>query len=252
MKTLVQHKLPIRKMFKNLFTGADAGNESSQTAPISSANASNLPTPQPITTDTVEHAIGVEINDVSPIHHENHHDTHLELDSLETWSSHDETTDAPATSHHLLDNTPEAAEDLPQYLALSRVLREQLDTIPECQAVAYVNISSNQLLAFETRQSWAEAVQPLIAAATSDLFLAPNTAKMINAFRKLREKSFDEVNYHQIIISADNVTYVLLRAQNRRDRVAVFACRDSVALGMVLHHAHHALPKIEAAEDSPD
>lgn len=237
MKTLIQKKMPIRKIFKNLFHASNAETPLPQNHSNTPTDKSELPTPQPIT-DTTEHLMHVEIHDTFSVHHVEI--DNMGLNDLDTWSPQIENLSDIMT------------EDLPQYLALSRVLREQLDTIPECQAVAYVNISSNQLLAFETRQSWAEAVQPLIAAATSDLFLAPNTAKMINAFRKLREKSFDEVNYHQIIISADNVTYVLLRAQNRRDRVAVFACRDSVALGMVLHHAHHALPKIEAAEDSPD
>lgn len=248
MKIHVQKKLPIRKMFKNLFNGAQTESELSQhNNSMSSANTnSSLPTPQPVT-DTVEHMISLDSDEGQTMHHE----SNLELSSLETWSSHEENADTPSTDVRSAHEVTESAPTT-KHFGLHRVLREQLELIPECQAVAYVNINKTQLLAFETKQSWSEAVQPLIAAATSDLFLAPNTLKMIGTFQKLRDKSFDEVNYHQMTISADGITYVLLRAKNRRDRVAVFACRDSVALGMVLHHAHHALPKIEAAEDSPD
>lgn len=268
MKAPIRQKLPIRSMFKNLFSGNAAQETAQPPSTYTVENGSNLPTPQPITTDTshttinnhseiVDNLISVETDDAPSAYHIEPHveESVVELDS-ETWATQEyqiaesSTTEKTETEEQTSSITATPTSDTQrQYLGLHRVLREQLSKTPEYHALAYVNITTNQLLAFETTQLWAEAAEPFIASAITDLFLAPNVVRMIGLFQELRDKPLEEVNYYQITLSAKGVHYVLLRATQRADRVAVFACRDVVSFGLVLHQAHHTLPYIEAAED---
>jgi hypothetical protein len=121
-------------------------------------------------------------------------------------------------------------------------------TIPECVAAGYVDISSGMLLGVKTVDSHPQEVIALVAAATADIFAGPNITSIERLFRKSRGVGDDGHHYFQeIVVNSDNLLHVFLRGKKYPDYVAVFVCRKTANLGMVLTKARMAMPEIESA-----
>lgn len=130
-------------------------------------------------------------------------------------------------------------------------LDQQLATasagIPECVAAGYVDIQSGMLLAIKTVDSHPSEVIDLVAAATGDLFAGSNVTAIEQMFNKARGLASSDHHYFQeIIVNSDNLIHVFLRGKRYSNYVAVFVCRKSANLGMVLTKARMAMPELES------
>ncbi|MDG5977740.1 pas sensor protein [Hydrogenophaga taeniospiralis CCUG 15921] len=130
-------------------------------------------------------------------------------------------------------------------------LDQQLATasagIPECVAAGYVDIQSGMLLAIKTVDSHPSEVIDLVAAATGDLFAGSNVTAIEQMFNKSRGLASSDHHYFQeIIVNSDNLIHVFMRGKRYSNYVAVFVCRRSANLGMVLTKARMAMPELES------
>ncbi len=121
--------------------------------------------------------------------------------------------------------------------------------IPECLAAGYVDIGSGMLLSVKTVDSHPQDVLSLVAAATADLFAGTNVSMIEKLFKKSRGLPDTDAHHYfqEIVVNSDNLIHVFLRGKRYPDYVAVFVCRKSANLGMVLTKARMAMPEIEMA-----
>ena len=131
---------------------------------------------------------------------------------------------------------------------LDQQIAAVLNTIPECLAGGYIDISSGMLLAVKTVDSHPAEVIDMLAAATGDLFAGKNVVAIESMFKKARGLPADNHHYFQeIIVNSDNLIHVFLRGKRYPDYVACFVCRKTANLGMALTKARAAMPELEAA-----
>lgn len=103
------------------------------------------------------------------------------------------------------------------------------------------------LLAIKTVDSHPNEVIDLVAAATGDLFAGSNMTAIEQMFNKSRGLASSDHHYFQeIIVNSDNLIHVFLRGKRYSNYVAVFVCRKSANLGMVLTKARMAMPELES------
>lgn len=133
---------------------------------------------------------------------------------------------------------------------LQEVLNASLAEVPEGKALAYVDIAQRRLLGVATADPLPDSVQQLIAAATADLFVAPNVIKVSNIFKEKKGLDADVSNFNEMIVHGDGAVYVFLRAQSNNDRIGVFSCHNRIPFGLVLHHARQLMPNIEVAAEA--
>lgn len=133
-------------------------------------------------------------------------------------------------------------------MSLDATFAATINTIPECVAGGYVDISSGMLLSVKTVDSHPQEVIALVAAATADLFAGQNITMIERLFKKSRGLEDDGHHYFQeIVVNSDNLIHVFLRGKRYPDYVAVFVCRRTANLGMALTKARMAMPEIETA-----
>lgn len=133
-------------------------------------------------------------------------------------------------------------------MSLDTTFAATINTIPECVAGGYVDISSGMLLSVKTVDSHPQEVIALVAAATADLFAGQNITMIEKLFKKSRGLEDDGHHYFQeIVVNSDNLIHVFLRGKRYPDYVAVFVCRRTANLGMALTKARMAMPEIETA-----
>jgi len=133
-------------------------------------------------------------------------------------------------------------------VSLDKVLAEAQAAVPECVAIGYVDAVSGMLLGIRTADSHPREVIDLVAAATGDLFNGPNVSMIERLFKKSRGLADDGHHYFQeLIVNSDNLIHVFIRSKKVSDYIAVFVCRRTANLGMVLTKARISMPQIEAA-----
>ena len=133
-------------------------------------------------------------------------------------------------------------------MSFEKVLAEVQSSVPECVAIGYVDAASGMLLGIKTVDSHPREVIDLVAAATADLFNGPNVSMIERLFKKSRGLSNDGHHYFQeLIVNSDNLIHVFIRGKKVADYIAVFVCRRTANLGMVLTKARIAMPQIEEA-----
>ncbi len=134
-------------------------------------------------------------------------------------------------------------------MSLDSTVQAAVQSVPECLAGGYVDISSGMLLSVRTVDSHPREVLDLVAAATSDLFEGPNVRMIEQLFRRSRGlPEENEVRYfHEIIVNSENLIHVFMRGKRFPNYVMVFVCRKTANLGMALTKARLSMPSIEAA-----
>lgn len=132
-------------------------------------------------------------------------------------------------------------------MALDTALTKAQQTIPECVAAGYVDMSTGMLLGVRTVDSHPQEVLDLVAAATADLFQGQNVTSIERLFRKSRGQAEDGNHYFkEIVVFSDNLIHVFMRAKQKRDQAVVIVTRGSANIGMVLAKSRQALADIEA------
>ena len=133
-------------------------------------------------------------------------------------------------------------------MSLDAKIASLISTVPECVAGGYVDIGSGMLLSVKTVDSHPQEVISLLAAATADRFAGQNIVTIERLFKRSRGVADDGHHYFQeVLVNSDNLIHVFLRGKRYPDYVAVFVCRKSANLGMVLTKARLAMPELEAA-----
>ena len=133
-------------------------------------------------------------------------------------------------------------------MGLDQELAKAQQTIPECVAVGFVDMTTGMLLGVKTVDSHPQEVLDLVAAATGEMFQGPNVAAIEKLFKKTRGVSDEKHHYFQeIIVLSDNLLHVFQRCKRNESLVLCVVCRVSANLGMVLTKARGVLPAVEAA-----
>ncbi|MGE4480679.1 hypothetical protein [Acidocella sp.] len=131
--------------------------------------------------------------------------------------------------------------------ALDEALAKTISTIPECIAAGYVDVSSGFLLGIKTVDSHPREVIDLVAAATADMFQGGNVGAVEALWKRARGVESNRHYFQEFIVNSDNTIHVFLRGKKYADYVAVFVCRISANIGLVLTKSRMAMPTIENA-----
>ncbi len=133
-------------------------------------------------------------------------------------------------------------------MALDTTLSKVQHSVPECVAVGYVDMSTGMLLGVRTLDSHPQEVLDLVAAATADLFQGPSVTTIEKLFRKSRGQQENGARYfREIIVMSENLIHVFIRSKRYSDQAAVFVCRSSANIGMVLTKSRQSLAEVEAS-----
>ncbi len=133
-------------------------------------------------------------------------------------------------------------------MSLDAALQRAMQTIPECVAAGYVDMSTGMLLGVKTVESHPSDVLDLVAAATADLFQGPNVSAIERMFKKNRGLKDDGHHYFQeLIIFSDNLIHVFQRCKRTQDHVTVWVTRKSANVGMVIAKSRMAVASVEDA-----
>jgi len=133
-------------------------------------------------------------------------------------------------------------------MSLDIALTKAQQSIPECVAAGYVDMTTGMLLAAKTVDSHPQEILDLVSAATADLFQGQSVSTIERMFRKARGQGDDGSHYFkEILVFSDNLIHVFLRSKKHRDQAVVFVCRVSANIGMVLTKSRLALAPVESA-----
>lgn len=133
-------------------------------------------------------------------------------------------------------------------MALDTTLAKAQQSIPECVAAGYVDMSTGMLLGVKTVDSHPQEVLDLVAAATADLFQGQSVTTIEKLFRRSRGQAENGTHYfREIIVFSENLLHVFLRSKKKNDQAVVFVCRGNANIGMVLTKSRQSLSEIEAS-----
>jgi len=133
-------------------------------------------------------------------------------------------------------------------MALDTTLAKAQQSVPECVAAGYVDMSTGMLLGVKTVDSHPQEVLDLVAAATADLFQGQSVTSIEKLFRKSRGQGENGLHYfREIIVFSENLLHVFLRSKKKQDQAVVFVCRATANIGMALTKARQSLAEIEAS-----
>jgi len=133
-------------------------------------------------------------------------------------------------------------------MSLDTSLTKAQQTVPECVAAGYVDMSTGMLLGVKTIDSHPQEVLDLVAAATADLFQGQSVTAIEKLFRRTRGQSEDGNHYFkEIIVFSENLIHIFLRSKKRKDQALVFVCRGTANIGMVITKSRQTLTDVEAA-----
>jgi hypothetical protein len=137
-------------------------------------------------------------------------------------------------------------KEIETIMPLEQALAKAQTSVPECVASGYVDMTTGMLLGAKTVDSHPQEIIDLVAAATADLFQGQSVSAIESLFRKARGQQEDGAHYFQeIVVFSDNLIHVFTRSKMYPGQAAVFVCRKSANIGMVLTKARMALGSIE-------
>lgn len=132
-------------------------------------------------------------------------------------------------------------------MSLNNAMRDVVNTVPECLAAGYIDLSTGMLLAYKTVDSHPQEVIELLAATTSDLFQGSNVTTIENIFKKIRGTEDDPEHYvREIVMTSKNLIHVFVRGKKVQDQILVVVTRVSANLGMVLTKSRQQAAAVEA------
>ncbi len=131
---------------------------------------------------------------------------------------------------------------------LNAAIQNAIQSIPECLAAGYVDMSTGMLLGVKTVDSHPSEVLDMLAAATADLFQGTNIVAIEKLFKRARGLPDSDHHYFQeMLIFSDNLLHVFIRCKTYPNHVVCFVCRKSVNIGMALAKSRLAMPALEQA-----
>ena len=133
-------------------------------------------------------------------------------------------------------------------MSFDAALQNFVNSVPECVAAGYVDVSTGMLIGAKTIDSHPAEVLDLVAAATADLFQGQNVVTIEQVFKRQRGISNDDSHYFkEIVVFSENLIHVFQRCKTYEDHILVAVCRKSANIGMVLTKARMGVAKVEAS-----
>ena len=133
-------------------------------------------------------------------------------------------------------------------MSLEAAIQTATNSIPECVAGGYVDMSTGMLLGVKTVESHPQEVLDFVSAATADLFQGKNVVTIEKMFKKNRGLEDDDHHYFQeIIVFSDNLLHIFQRCKNNTDHAVVWVCNKSANIGMALTKARMTLETVESS-----
>lgn len=133
-------------------------------------------------------------------------------------------------------------------MSLEASIQSGVNSIPECVAGGYVDMSTGMLLGVKTVESHPQEVLDFVSAATADLFQGENVVTIEKMFKKNRGLDDDGHHYFQeILVFSDNLLHIFQRCKNNTDHAVVWVCNKSANIGMALTKARMTLDSVESA-----
>ncbi|MDR2857781.1 MAG: hypothetical protein LBV50_08025 [Novosphingobium sp.] len=130
-------------------------------------------------------------------------------------------------------------------MSLDKAIADAINTIPECVAGGYVDMSMGMLLGYKTLDSHPQEVLDLVAAATRDLFEGSIVKEIEQSFARSRGLQGTDFHYFQeMLIFSENLLHVFIRTKREPMHAACFVCRKSANVGMVLARSRMAIDKL--------
>lgn len=131
-------------------------------------------------------------------------------------------------------------------MSLDVALQNAVNSVPDCVAGGYVDMSTGMLLSVKTIDSHPAEVLDLVSAATADLFQGPTVVSIEKLFRKSRgQEENGEHYFKEILVFSENLLHVFMRCKTYTDHAVVFVCRGGVNIGMALAKSRMALSNVE-------
>ena len=131
--------------------------------------------------------------------------------------------------------------------SIDQAISQAQGMVPDCLAVGCVDVDSGFLMGVKTVDSHPREVLDLVAAATADLFQGPNVMAIEGLFKKLRGVTSTEHYFQEIIVNSTNLIHVFSRTKRNPNFIAVFVCRNTANIGMVLAKSRLATEEISKA-----
>ncbi len=133
-------------------------------------------------------------------------------------------------------------------MSLDASIQSGINSIPECVAGGYVDMSTGMLLGVKTVESHPQEILDYVSAATADLFQGKNVVTIEKMFKKNRGLEDDDHHYFQeIIVFSDNLLHIFQRCKNNTDHAVVWVCNKSANIGMALTKARMTLETVESS-----
>jgi hypothetical protein len=133
--------------------------------------------------------------------------------------------------------------------AVTSSVTEFRQTVPECVAAGFVDMSTGMLLAVDTLEAHPGEVLDLLAAATFDLFQGRNVVMIEETFNKLRGIEHPGHYFQEILVNSENLVHLFIRSSVEDDLVAVVVCRRRANFGMLVAQARMVMKNLDTGID---
>ncbi|BCB81423.1 hypothetical protein GCM10022251_18100 [Phytohabitans flavus] len=131
--------------------------------------------------------------------------------------------------------------------AVTNVVKDFRQTVPDCVAAGIVDMSTGMLLAVDTVDSHPSEVLDLLAAATFDMFQGRNVVMIEEIFNKRRGIERTGHYFREILVNSENLVHLFMRGTATDDMVAVVVCRRSVNIGMLFAQARLVMRSLDTS-----
>ncbi|MDQ7903333.1 hypothetical protein RB614_02215 [Phytohabitans sp. ZYX-F-186] len=131
--------------------------------------------------------------------------------------------------------------------AVTNVVKDFRQTVPDCVAAGIVDMSTGMLLAVDTVDSHPSEVLDLLAAATFDMFQGRNVVMIEDIFKKRRGIERSGHYFREILVNSENLVHLFMRSAVTEDMVAVVVCRRTVNIGMLFAQARLVMRTLDTS-----
>jgi hypothetical protein len=123
-----------------------------------------------------------------------------------------------------------------------------MQSVPECIAAAYVDMSTGLLLSVTAVGSYDRSHFEFVAAKTADIFQGPSIVAIEKMWKQYRKQPLDDRHFFQeMMIVSENMLHMFIRCKRNNDHAVVFITRKDANIGMVIAKSRASIPQLEAA-----
>jgi hypothetical protein len=132
--------------------------------------------------------------------------------------------------------------------SLDQALEDAMNSVPECLAAGYVDITTGILLSAKSVDPHPQEVFDLMSAATAGLFHDGHLGEIEKWFRKGQGIEDDDLDAcREIVVHSDRLLYIFVRCKTNSDHVTVFVTRRNDNVGLVMAKSRMAVTAVDCA-----